>query len=94
MLCAYDLRVVRDLYRAVRTIARDLGVHGLIRRTDPCSRLLRQATDYWGSILTRIPSGLFPRESLADWLIVFNVRSSIFHLNDGVAGEMFTGLFS
>ena len=36
-----------------------LGFYGLIRRTAPFSRLLRQARGYWGPILTRIPTGPF-----------------------------------
>jgi hypothetical protein len=60
MLGAQGLWAGRDLYRATPAVTRDLGFSGLIRRTAPFSRLLRQTRGCGGSILTRILTGPLP----------------------------------
>ena len=48
----------RDLYRAKPVMTRDLGLHGLIRKTGPFSCVFRQAKgtkDFWKFILNRTP---------------------------------------
>jgi hypothetical protein len=57
MLGAQGLWAGRALYRATPTVTRDLGFSGLIRRTAPFSRLLRNAWGCGGPILTRILTG-------------------------------------
>ena len=55
LLGAYGLRAGRDLYRAIPPLAQGLALHGLIQRTVPFSRVLRQASGFdRGPILTRI----------------------------------------
>jgi hypothetical protein len=54
MLGAQGLWAERDLYRATPTVTRGLGFSGLIRRTAPFSRLLRNTRGCGGSILIRI----------------------------------------
>jgi hypothetical protein len=57
MLSAQGLWAGRDLYRATPTVTRGLGFSGLIWRTAPISRLLRQIWGCGGSIPTRILTG-------------------------------------
>jgi hypothetical protein len=57
MLSAQGLWAGRDLYRATPAVTRGLGFSGLIRRTAPISRLVRQTWGCGGSILTRIFTG-------------------------------------
>jgi hypothetical protein len=49
----------RDLYRATPAVTRGLGFSGLIEKTAPFSRLLRQTRGCGESILTRIVTGLY-----------------------------------
>ena len=63
MLGAQGLWAGRDLYRATHAVTRGLGFSGLIGRTAPFSRLLRNTRGCGGSILTRILTGIQVRKS-------------------------------
>jgi hypothetical protein len=54
----------RDLYRATPAVTWDLGFSCLIRRSTLFSRLLRHTRGCGGSILTRILTGLFWKNTL------------------------------
>jgi hypothetical protein len=59
MVCAQGLWTGRHLYHATPAVTQDLGFSSLIRRTAPFSRLLLHKRGRGGSILNRIPMGLW-----------------------------------
>jgi hypothetical protein len=91
MLGAQGLWAGRDLYRATPAVIRDLGFSGLIRRTAPFSRLLRQTRGCGGYILTRIPTGSptqFTRSvqylNIHQYIIEARITAVIIFLKDNI----------
>ena len=54
MLGTQGIWAGRDVYCATPAVTQDLGFYGLIRMTNPFSRLLRHARGCRGPILTRV----------------------------------------